>query len=165
MGFVVLFLKLRGRSRHKSSILMFIPANKVKCDSMEDLQESKSSDEEIIAEYRKLSNMLIAHAEPFIKDLEEVQNGTLSFVTVKAANQEWVKEVKQLFFKLTDAEVAPVKVHDWAEAILDLAGWVVDMALFLENADKWEQNWESWTLRSSIKRYQEALNRIGELDQ
>lgn len=132
---------------------------------VKDLQESKSSDEEIIAEYRKLSNMLIAHAEPFIKDLEEVQNGTLSFMTVKAANQEWVKEVKQLFFKLTDAEVAPVKVHDWTEAILDLAGWVVDMALFLENADKWEQSWENWTIRSSIKRYQEALKQIGELDQ
>ena len=131
---------------------------------VKDLQESKSSDEEIIAEYRKLANMLIAHAEPFIKDLEEVQNGTLSFVTVKAANQEWVREVKQLFFKLTDAEVAPVKVHDWAEAILNLAVWVVDIALFLENIDNWEKFEEAWKIRNTVVRYQRAFERLIKLD-
>ena len=124
------------------------------------LQESKSSDEEIIAEYRKLSNMLIAHAEPFIKDLEEVQNGTLSFVTVKAANQEWAREVKQLFFKLTDAEAAPVKVNDWAEAILDLAGWVVDMAVILENMDEDDATGKLWLMRNSIGRYRQAVERL-----
>ena len=108
--------------------------------------------------------MLIAHAEPFIKDLEEVQNGTLSFVTVKAANQEWVREVKQLFFKLTDAEVASVKVHDWAEAILDLAGWVVDMAVALDTIDEDDTTGKQWLMRNSIGRYQQATERLRKIE-
>ena len=51
--------------------------------TVKELQESGCSEDGIVAEYRRLSNMLIAHAEPFIKDLEEVENGTLAFHTVK----------------------------------------------------------------------------------
>ena len=131
---------------------------------VKDLQENKSSDEEIVVEYRKLANMLIAHAEPFIKDLEEVQNGTLSFVTVKAANQKWVREVKQLFFKLTDAEVPPVKVHDWAEAVLDLAGWVVDISIVLVNIDEDGTTGRQWLIRNSIGRYQQAIERLRKIE-
>ena len=128
--------------------------------TVKDLQESKSSEEEIIAEYRKLGNMLIAHAEPYIKDLEEVENGTISFVAVKAANREWVQEVRQLFFKLADAETAPVRVHDWAEAVLDMAGWVADLSLFPENTNDLTDPGKMWVIKNCIKRYQEALEQL-----
>ena len=130
---------------------------------VKDLQESKSSDEEIIADYRRLANMLIAHAEPFIKDLEEVENGTISFVAVKAASREWIREVRQLFFKLTDAQAPPVKVNEWAEAVLETAGWVVDLALLLEHTDQWETDKERWIIKDSISRYHRTLERSAQL--
>lgn len=129
-----------------------------------DLQESKNSEEDIISEYQRLSNMLIAHAEPFIKDLEEVENGNLSFLTVKTANHGWIQEVKQLFFKLTDADPAPVRVHDWAEAVLELAGWVVDMAIVLENTENWDKDVEKWLLKEMISRYQKSVDSICGID-
>lgn len=46
----------------------------------------------------------------------------------------WVQEVKRLFFKLSEVEVAPDSAHDWAEAVLEMAGWIVDMAIGLEHA-------------------------------
>ena len=121
------------------------------------LQESKSSEEEIITEYRKLSNMLIAHAESFIKDMEEVENGNLSIITVKTANQGWVQEVRQLYYKLTEAEPAPVRVHDWVETILEMAGWVVDLAVFMENDIEHQTERTSWLMKQSICRYQLSL--------
>ena len=131
---------------------------------VKDLQETKSSDEEIVAEYRKLTNALIVYAEPFIKDLEEVENSTLSFVEVKAANQEWVREVRQLFFKLTDAPVPPVKREEWAEAVLELAGWVVDMAVLLESTDEDDNTGKQWLMRNSIERYRQAVEKLREME-
>ena len=131
---------------------------------VKDLQETDSNDEKIIAEYRKLANMLIAHAEPFIKDLEEVENETLSFTAVKAANQAWVQEVKELFFKLSDAEAAPVKVHDWAEAILDMAGWVVDLAILIEADKDISLSGNNWLLKYSVGKYYRSLDRLMELE-
>ena len=124
---------------------------------VKDLHETNSSDEDIIDEYRKCANMLITHAEPFIKDLEEIKNGTLSFMAVKAANQEWVREVRQLFFKLTDADVVPIKANDWAEAILNLAGWIVDLAVIVENVDEGDETGKLWLMKNSIRRYQQAV--------
>jgi hypothetical protein len=46
----------------------------------------------------------------------------------------WVQEVKRLFFKLSEVEVAPDSAHDWAKAVLEMAGWIVDMAIGLEHA-------------------------------
>ena len=124
---------------------------------VKDLQESNRSEEDIIAEYRKLSDLLIVHAEQFIKDLEEIENGTISFATVTAANQNWIREVKTLFFKLTDAEAAPVQYHDRAEEILETAGWIVDLALLIEDKSAWSQEDKKWVLKKTIERYHMSL--------
>lgn len=129
---------------------------------VKDLQESKSSEKESIAEYQKLANMLIAHAELFIKDLEEIENGTLSFLTVKTAYQEWINEVRHLFFKLTGADPAPIGLHEWTEAVLDLAGWIVDMAIALENM---KTAGEDWMINQSIDRYQKAIDTLCGMEQ
>ncbi len=128
-------------------------------EMVKEMQESERSGEEIIAEYRKLGNLLIMHAESFVKDLEEAENGTISFLTVKAANREWVHEVKQLFFKLTDADVAPIEVNDWTEKVLNLAGWVVDMAIILEVMNDGEEARTQWMMKNTVERYREAVEK------
>lgn len=124
---------------------------------IKEIQDSNSSEEDIIAEYRRLSNILIEHAETFIKDMEEVENGTISYMTVKAANQTWIRTVKSLFFKLSDAQVVPISHNDWAEKILEMSGWIVDMALLLEHARDWKKDGMMWFIKNCVRRYQESL--------
>lgn len=131
---------------------------------VKELQKSKTCEEDIASDYRKLSNLLIVHAEPFIQDLEEVENGTISFMAVKTANQGWIREVRSIFFKLTDVEVAPLQYHDWAETVLEMAGWVVDLALLLERTDKWETEGEKWLLKNCVNRYECTLRKLGEME-
>ena len=85
-------------------------------------------------------------------------------MAVKAANQGWIQEVRSIFFKLTDAEVAPLQYHDWAEAVLEMAGWVVDLALFLERTDKWETEGEKWLLKNCVNRYESTLRKLGGIE-
>ena len=72
----------------------------------------------------------------------------------------WIKEVKKDYFRLTDADPAPVERIKWAEAILDLAGWVTDMALFLEQKDSGNAAGETWMVRQAIRRYRAALEHL-----
>ena len=71
----------------------------------------------------------------------------------------WVQEVKRLFFKLSEVEVAPDSAHDWAEAVLEMAGWIVDMAIGLEHAgDSGGGDW--WMIEQLINRYQKAMEKL-----
>ncbi len=70
----------------------------------------------------------------------------------------WVQEVKRLFFKLSEVEVAPDSAHDWAEAVLEMAGWIVDMAIGLEHAGDSGGDW--WMIEQLINRYQKAMEKL-----
>ena len=78
-------------------------------------------------------------------------------MTVKAANQTWIRTVKSLFFKLSDAQVVPISHNDWAEKILEMSGWIVDMALLLENDKEWKKDGMMWFIKNCVRRYQESL--------
>ncbi len=127
---------------------------------VKNLQETTDDPDEIIENYKTLSNLLILHAESFIKDLEEAENGTISISTVMTANREWIREVKQLFFKLTSAEVSPIEFYNWAESILETAGWVVDMAVLLEDPEDPVSFSRQWQIKNAVKQYHLALERL-----
>ena len=55
-------------------------------------------------------------------------------------------------------------MHDWAEAILDLAGWVVDMAVALDTIDEDDTTGKQWLMRNSIGRYQQATERLRKIE-
>ena len=48
----------------------------------------------------------------------------------------------------------------WAEAILDLAGWVTDMALFLERNKEWDMPAETWMAKHTIGRYRRSMEEL-----
>ena len=68
--------------------------------------------------------------------------------------------MKQLFFKLSEAEVAPDFAHDWAEAVLGTAGWIVNMAIGLEHAGDSEKKADRWMIEQSINQHQKAMEKL-----
>ena len=127
---------------------------------VKDLQRTDTPEEQILAEYRELAGRLMAKAEAFIRDFEEVENGALSLEKMKAGYDGWIREVKEAYFKLSDAEPAPAERIRWAEAILDLAGWVTDMALFLEQKEMGNAAGETWMIRQAVRRYRKSLEML-----
>ena len=61
---------------------------------------------------------------------------------------------------LTEAEPAPLDRIRWAEAIMDLSGWVVDMALYLERTGMEENMQANWMLKNAITRYHSSLEKL-----
>ena len=127
---------------------------------VKNLQNTDTPDEKILAEYQVLAGHLMAKAEAFIRDFEEVENRTLSLGEMKENYGGWIKEVKEAYFRLSDADPAPVERIRWAEAILDLAGWVTDMALLLEKKILSDDVDEQWLIKHTIKRYRLSLEQL-----
>ena len=124
-----------------------------------EIQESDTPEEKILTDYRMLSNRMIKGAEVFIRDLEEAENQRIPLVTLKAAHQNWIRQIRTLYYRLTDCDVVPIQYQSWAEAVLEMAGWIVDMALWLEKGSS-ENNGEEWLIRQSIRRYYQAINKL-----
>ena len=81
---------------------------------------------------------------------------------MKASFRDWAADVKRLFFKLSDADPAPAERIKWAEAILELAGWVTDLALFMEEAGTDGGLGEHWMIKHAIGRYYQSLEQLRE---
>ena len=127
---------------------------------VKELQKSDTPEEELIGEYRKLAELLILKAETFVKDLEVVDNRELSVEAMKEKYGAWTREVRDTYFKVTDASPAPVERAVWAEAILELAGWVADMTLFFVYNEKRGPAAEKWMKRRAVRNYYDALEKL-----
>ena len=124
---------------------------------VKDLQRPGKPQEQILAEYEKLAGRLMTKAEAFIRDFEEMEDRSLSPEEMRGNYDSWIREVKETYFKLSDTDPTPVERIRWAEAILHMAGWVTDMALFLEKKSTSDEAGERWMVRHAIKRYRLAL--------
>ena len=130
---------------------------------VKDIQKTDTPQERILAEYEELAGRLMTKAEGFIRDFEEVENGSFSLEEMKVRYNRWIREVKEAYFKLTDTDPAPVERIRWAEAILDLAGWVTDMALLLERREAGTPagvQGETWMIRHAVSRYRRSLEEL-----
>ena len=131
---------------------------------VKELQKTDTPDEQIIGEYQALSNQLIGKAEEFRAALNEVENGLLAFDIVQREYRDWIRQVRMLYFKLSDVPVAPLSSSRWSEAVLDLAGWVVDLAVLLEQKRNREDPGARWILRQTLRRYEQALETLGRME-
>ena len=130
---------------------------------LKDMQRQTRRTEEIEADYKLLLALIVTKAQKFVYDLQEVRNRALSIREMRAAYGEWIDRVKGLYLRLSDQDAAPDELYDWAEAILDLAGWVADLAILFGGmeADGTEcgEN-EMWLIDHSIRRYYEAIEKM-----
>ena len=127
---------------------------------VKDIQKTDTPQERILAVYEELAGQLMTKAEAFIRDFEEVENNTFSLEELKKDYGGWIRDVKVAYYKLTDTDPAPVERIRWAEAILDLAGWVTDMALFLEKDEEGDAPGETWMIKHAISRYRRSLENL-----
>ena len=130
---------------------------------LKDMQRPVKAHEVIEADYKKLLALIVTEAEKFVYDLQEVRNRIMSIEEMRASYGSWISRVKSLYIHLSEEEAAPDDLYDWTEAIMDLAGWVVDLAVLFEanRTDTAElRDNERWLIDHSIRRYYEALEKL-----
>lgn len=126
---------------------------------------SEKTEDEILKEYRQLLNQMVNRAESFIGDRNEWKNGKITDDSIKEKYGPWVKEVRNLFFKLTDADAPPPAASEWAEAVLETAGWIVDLALAMDRAETFGKENDRWLEEITIDRYYESVRKLSEIPQ
>ena len=107
---------------------------------------------------------MISKAEAFVRDLEEVDNGELSVESMKEKYGTWTREVRDIYFKVTDADPAPVERAVWTEAILELAGWVADMTLLFVYNERRDPAAEKWMKKRAVRNYYDALEKLRRIE-
>lgn len=128
------------------------------------MQEPTKTRAAFIEENRKLLAMIVTLAEQFVADLQETANHVLTIEEFQARYGTWAAQVKKKYIELSEGDIAPDDLHDWAEAILNLAGWVVDMAVLIEKKEdgKYIGEREKWLIKHAVRQYHESMEKIKE---
>lgn len=122
--------------------------------------ESDRPDVDVLKEYRGLLNGMINQAEDFIRDYTEWKNGTISDERLRELYAPWAREIRSQFYRLTETEAAPVYAASWAEAVLETAGWIVDLTLQMDQAEVFGKNYDSWLEETTIRRIHQSIDRL-----
>ena len=130
---------------------------------LKDMQRPTKAREQVAADHQKLLALIVTEAEKFVYDLQEVRNCTLSLSRMRSSYGDWIKNVKSLYIRLSEEEPAPDDLYDWAEEVLDLAGWVADLAILFEGSHTGSAELtdnERWLINHSIRRYFDAIEKL-----
>lgn len=134
-------------------------------EMLKKMQEPSMTREEFILTNKKLLALIVSKAEAYIVDLQEVANRTMDLCEMQKRYKSWNLEVKKLYLELTDGDIAPEDLHDWSEEILNLAGWVLDLGLWLEQKQSGGEMGigELWLIKQSIGKYYGSLEKLKEI--
>lgn len=117
--------------------------------------------DEFILSNQKLLAEIVSMAEQFIFDLHEIVNRTTDIPTVQKKYRRWIVAVREKYILLSDMDAAPDDLLEWANEIMDLAGWVVDMSLMLDG-DIGAR--EAWLINNAMRQYNESLIRLKKIE-
>ena len=131
-------------------------------DLLKRMQAPTKTREEFIRDVQKLLALIVSNAESFVYDLQEVKNRTRTMEEMQVLYSPWIGRVKSLYIKLSDEDIAPNDLHDWAEAVYDLAGWAADLAILFEAACAGKE--ERTLIDHTIRRYHEAIERVRQVE-
>ena len=127
--------------------------------------ESDRPDDDILKEYRGLLTGMINQAEDFIRDYSEWKNGTISDDRMRERYAPWAREIRKQFYRLTEADAAPLYAAPWAEAALETAGWIVDLTLQMDQAEVFGKNYDGWLEETTIRRIHQSIDRFMEAEE
>lgn len=135
-------------------------------DMLKKMQEPAQTREEFIEENKKLLAVIVTLAEKFVNDLLEVANNLLTIEDIQERYGAWIVKVRRKFIELSDGDIAPDDLHDWTEEIMNLAGWVADMALLLENknGNGIIGNRETWLIKHAVNHYHQTMEKIKRIE-
>ena len=114
-------------------------------------------------EYLKSLNITISDivnmGEMFIRDITEVYNRTMDIETFRNAYSSWIKKVKKDYIEISDMSSPPDTIYDYSEKIMELAGWLVDLGIYVDG-DKELKPIDHWVIKNAIRRYHESIESI-----
>ena len=134
---------------------------------VKNIQKRTVTKEEYIKQCRNFLKLFIDRAQDFCTDLQEVENQKLTFMQLQVKYKQWVENVKHEYIRLSDMEIPPDDIHDWAEEILSLSGWVVDISIYLNDCEKEGGVSESkrWLIKKAVRNYYDSLERLRVLEE
>lgn len=114
-------------------------------------------------EYLKSLNITISDivnmGEMFVRDITEVYNRTMDIETFRNAYSSWIKKVKKDYIEISDMSSPPDMIYDYSEKIMELAGWLVDLGIYVDG-DKELKPIDHWVIKNAIRRYHESIESI-----
>ena len=135
-------------------------------DMIKKMQAPRKTREEFIESNRRLLALIVSMAERFIYDLQEVNNQTRTMEEIKEEYGEWIDKVQRRYIELSDEDIAPDDLHEWSEEIMNLAGWVVNLSLALENKAGGGKigDREEWLMKDAIRHYHESMDKLKNIE-
>jgi len=133
-------------------------------DLVRKLNQPEVSCEEYKAELNKAVSDIINMGEIFVRDITEVYNKTMDISAFRNAYVTWVKKIKKDYIKLSDMSSPPDEIYDYSEKVLELAGWLVDLGIYVEG-DKELEPIDHWVIKNAVRRYHESIGIITNLQE
>ena len=131
---------------------------------LKEMQCREMTGEVCLSEYGKLLSGIVEMAETFIRDLQETENGLISTAELKERYGPWAKRVRAMYIRLSDAGRPPEHLYEWTEGIFDLAGWVLDLSLYLDRESLKEER-DLWLIRNALRHYYESMEALAGLEE
>ena len=127
------------------------------------MQSRTMTRQECLSEYGKLLAEIVNTAAPLIRDLQEAENGLVSREELKEKYRPWAGRVRSMYIQLSEQERPPRDLYEWSEGICDLAGWLLDLSLYLERESIREER-DRWLIRNALSRYYESMDALAGLE-
>ena len=132
---------------------------------MKEAFRTEVTEEEFTAQTGRLLTLIVTLAEQFIYDLREAENGTETFTGLQERYSGWITEVRKGYLGLSEIPIPPLGLEEWTLAVMDLAGWILDISIHLEKrGEKLSKADDTWLIKNAIRHYHESVNRIKELE-
>lgn len=130
------------------------------------MKTEKMTRDELIRVTKKYTDEMIRLGEQCICIYREYVNGTMSEEELIRQIEPFNKQILRLYFKQGELPIPPNELNEWAQAHVNIAGTIHDLTLFYNknNLDKWTSQNRSWLMTNTIKRYQNDLKRLAELE-
>ena len=157
------YYHVNSHSHIKEGIYIFINSS---YDILRAMRDDNITSEEYENDVEELFYKIMNRAEQFISCMTETFNHTKTLESAQREFQPWIKDVFGLFIRMSDAPISPDDIHAWAEEVLSLAGWVIDMILPLQNS-KGAQSLDErnkWLFQNAVRQYYDSLERIKEIE-
>ena len=126
-------------------------------DMVRELQRSALTVEEYRTMVTGIRAELLTIAEALIAGLQEVENGVISFGSFRADAGQEIRRVKQLYYQLSGLPPAHDAIYEWAESVQEIAGWILDMIILVDDRNEAFDDRRRWLILESIRRYHSDL--------
>ncbi len=158
-------LYYRGNNRDSLLINGICVIRNASYEMLKEMQTPTDTREHFISTNKRLLSTIVSMAEQFIYDLQEVNNNVLKLSDIYERYGSWTKDVIRKYIELSDTDIAPDDLKEWSDGVLDLAGWVVDIAVILNKAcdRNYIEESEKWLIKHSIEKYHNSLEKFSNI--